>query len=64
MIVLPKIKFDMRSPMMSSHALSQLKNKNVNPYVLHFDLAWQNLLLWKEDQRKKRIEHHRNKLLR
>jgi hypothetical protein len=54
----------MRNSTMSNHTLSLLKKNGTHPYIAQFDRAWQNLNLWKEDQREKRIREHRNKLLR
>jgi hypothetical protein len=46
---------------MTSNFLTISKTKKVNSYLRHFDKAWQNLQMWKEEQRKQRIEKHLNK---
>jgi hypothetical protein len=51
-------------PAIAADKPATLNSAKQNSYLVHFDRAWQNLRLWKEDQRKKRINNHRNKQLR
>jgi hypothetical protein len=46
---------------MTSNFLTIAKTKKTNSYLRLFDRAWQNLQIWKEEQRKHRIEKHLNK---
>lgn len=46
---------------MTSNFLTISKTRKNNSYLRLFDKAWQNLQIWKEEQRKQRIEKHLHK---
>ena len=46
---------------MTSNFLTLTKAKRSNSYLQLFDKAWQNLRMWKEEQRQQRIEKHLHK---
>lgn len=58
-----QIVIDKKFTMMTTQTLSVLTKQRSNSYLFHFDQALHNLQLWQEEQRQKRIQKHRKKLI-